>query len=97
VLVLVCACVGVRVLVLDVCILAMQRPGVCSLCLYPLDAPFGDNKIHPLSKNMCCRETMGSTEVYKMVLTIMPCLFVFLCPISNIEKIFMHILVFRLH
>ena len=44
---------------------------------------------------MCCRETMGSTEVYKMVLTIIPCLFVFLCPISNIEKIFMHILVFR--
>ena len=26
---------------------------------------------------------------------IIPCLFVFLCPISNIEKIFMHILVFR--
>ena len=44
---------------------------------------------------MCCRETMGSTEVYKMVLTIIPCLFVYLCPISNIEKIFMHILVFR--
>ena len=44
---------------------------------------------------MCCRETMGRTEVYKMVLTIIPCLFVFLCPISNIEKIFMHILVFR--
>ena len=37
---------------------------------------------------------MGITEVYKMVLTIIPCL-LFLCPISNIEKIFMHILVFR--
>ena len=45
---------------------------------------------------MCCRETMGSTEVYKMVLTIIPCLF-FICPISNIEKIFMHILVFSVH
>ena len=44
---------------------------------------------------MCCRETMGSTEVYKMVLNIIPCLFVFLYPISNIEKIFMYILVFR--
>ena len=32
---------------------------------------------------------------YRMVLTIIPCLFLFLCPISNIEKIFMHILVFR--
>ena len=32
---------------------------------------------------------------FKMILTIIPCLFVFLCPISNIEKIFMHILVFR--
>ena len=46
---------------------------------------------------MCCRETMGSTEDYKMVLTIIPCLFVFLWPISNIEKIFMHILVFSLN
>ena len=45
---------------------------------------------------MCYRETMGSTKVYKMVLTIIPCLFLFLCPISNIEKIFMRILVFRL-
>ena len=43
---LVCSCV--RVLVLAVCILAMQRPGVCSLCLYPLDASFWVNKIHPL-------------------------------------------------
>ena len=34
-------------------------------------------------------------ETYQMVLTIIPCLFLFLCPISNIEKIFMHILVFR--
>ena len=41
---------------------------------------------------MCYKETMGSTEVYKMVLTIIPCLFLFLCPISNIETIFMHIL-----
>ena len=40
----------VRVLVLTVCILVMQRPGVCSLCLYSLDAPFRTNKIHPLSK-----------------------------------------------
>ena len=40
--------------------------------------------------------TMKKTSVhYKMVLTIIPCLFLFLCPISNIEKIFMHILVFR--
>ena len=39
---------------------------------------------------------MKKTSVhYKMVLTIRPCLFLFLCPISNIEKIFMHILVFR--
>ena len=39
---------------------------------------------------------MKKTSVhYKMVLTIIPCLFLFLCPISNIEKIFMHILVFR--
>ena len=39
---------------------------------------------------------MKKTPVnYKMVLTIIPCLFLFLCPISNIEKIFMHILVFR--
>ena len=42
--------------------------------------------------------TMKKTSVhYKMVLTIIPCFFLFLCPISNIEKIFMHILVFRLH
>ena len=42
--------------------------------------------------------TMKKTSVhYKMVLTIIPCLFLFLCPISNIEKIFMHILVFRVH
>ena len=40
--------------------------------------------------------TMKKTSVhYKMVLTIIPCLFLFLCPISNIEKIFMHMLVFR--
>ena len=40
--------------------------------------------------------TMKKTLVhYKMVLTIIPCLFLFLCPISNIEKIFMHILVFK--
>ena len=40
--------------------------------------------------------TMKKTSVhYKMVLTIIPCLFLFLCPISNIEKIFIHILVFR--
>ena len=40
--------------------------------------------------------TMKKTSVhYRMVLTIIPCLFLFLCPISNIEKIFMHILVFR--
>ena len=40
--------------------------------------------------------TMNKTSVrYRMVLTIIPCLFLFLCPISNIEKIFMHILVFR--
>ena len=40
--------------------------------------------------------TMKKTSVhYKMVLTIIPCLFLFLCPISNIEKIFMRILVFR--
>ena len=40
--------------------------------------------------------TMKKTSVhYNMVLTIIPCLFLFLCPISNIEKIFMHILVFR--
>ena len=32
---------------------------------------------------------------YRMVLTIIPCLFLFLFPISNIEKILMHILVFR--
>ena len=39
---------------------------------------------------------MKKTSVYyKMVLTIIPCLCLFLCPISNIEKIFMHILVFR--
>ena len=39
--------------------------------------------------------TMKKTPVhYKMVLTIIPCLFLFLCPIFNIEKIFMHILVF---
>ena len=44
---------------------------------------------------MCCSETMGSTRVYKMLLTIIPCIFLFLFPISNIEKIFMHILVFR--
>ena len=42
--------------------------------------------------------TVKKTSVhYKMVLTIIPCLFLFLCPIANIEKIFMHILVFRLH
>ena len=40
--------------------------------------------------------TMKKTSIhYKMVLTIIPCIFLFLCPISNIEKIFMHILVFR--
>ena len=40
--------------------------------------------------------TMKKTLVhYKMVLTIIPCLFLFLCPISNIQKISMHILVFR--
>ena len=39
---------------------------------------------------------MKKTSVhYKMLLTIIPCLFLFLCPMSNIEKIFMHILVFR--
>ena len=39
--------------------------------------------------------TMKKTSVhYKMVLTIITCLFLFLCPISNIENIFMHILVF---
>ena len=39
--------------------------------------------------------TMKKTSVhYRMVLTIIPCIF-FLCPISNIGKIFMHILVFR--
>ena len=39
--------------------------------------------------------TMKKTSVhYRMVLTIIPCL-LFICPISNIEKIFMHILVFR--
>ena len=40
--------------------------------------------------------TMKKTSVhYKMILTLLPCLFLFLCPIFNIEKIFMHILVFR--
>ena len=40
--------------------------------------------------------TMAKTYVhYKMVLTIIPCIFLFLCPISDIENIFMHILVFR--
>ena len=40
--------------------------------------------------------TMKKTSVhYRMVLNIIPYLFLFLCPISNIEKIFMHILVFR--
>ena len=40
--------------------------------------------------------TMKKTSIhYRMLLTIIPCLFLFLCPISNIEKIFMHILVFR--
>ena len=39
---------------------------------------------------------MKKTSVhYRMVLTIIPCLFLFLCPISNVEKIFMHIFVFR--
>ena len=36
--------------------------------------------------------TMKKTSVH-LVLTIIPCLFLFLCPISNIKKIFMHILV----
>mgnify|MGYP005829279947 CR=1 FL=1 len=37
--------------------------------------------------------TMKNTSVhYKMVLTVIPSLFLFLYPISNIEKIFMHIL-----
>ena len=40
--------------------------------------------------------TMKKTSVhYKMILTLIPCLFFFLCPISNIEKIFMHILIVR--
>ena len=40
--------------------------------------------------------TMKKTPVhYKTVLSIIPCLFLFLCPIFNIEKIFMQILVFR--
>ena len=30
----------VRAFVLAMCILTMQRLGVCSLCLYSLDAPF---------------------------------------------------------
>ena len=39
---------------------------------------------------------MKKTSVhYKMVLTIILSLLLFLCPISNIEKIFMHILVFK--
>ena len=38
------------VLVLAVCILAVGRSGVCSLGLYPLDAPLSASKIHPLSK-----------------------------------------------
>ena len=39
---------------------------------------------------------MKKTSVhYRMVLTIITCIFLFLYPISNIEKIFMHILVFR--
>ena len=37
--------------------------------------------------------TMKKTSVhYKMVLTIIPCLFLFLYPIFNIEKIFMKVL-----
>ena len=39
--------------------------------------------------------TVKKTSVhYKMVLTIIPYLFLLLCPISSIEKIYMHILVF---
>ena len=42
--------------------------------------------------------TMKKTSVhYKMILTIIPCLFYSFAPISNIEKIFMNILVFNVH
>lgn len=40
---------GQRVLILRSS-LPMQRPDVCSLCLYPLDTSFLVNKIHSLSK-----------------------------------------------
>ena len=39
---------------------------------------------------MCCRETMGSTEVYKMVLTIIPCLFIPLPHFQYREDIYAH-------
>jgi hypothetical protein len=40
--------------------------------------------------------TMKKTSVhYRMVLTIIPCLFCSFAPFSNLDKIFMHIFVFR--
>lgn len=45
---LICVCA----MVLAMCTLAMQRSGVCSLCLHQLDASFLVTKIHPFVENM---------------------------------------------
>ena len=78
-----------------------------TLCIWGNELSMNINQVKKLRKSVkikklaiknnkifVCR--MKKTSVhYKMVLTIIPCLFVCLFPIANIEKIFMHILVFR--
>ena len=54
-------------------------------------------KLATKNKKIFVNKMNKASVHYKMVLTIIPCLFLFLCPISNKEKIFMHILVFRVH